>query len=318
MARLTEETEFSPKLTSGSVDGCPECGSKKVVRDSERSELVCRSCGFVITERIPSQGPEWRAFNPEQRAKRRRVGMPETLSIHDKGLSTTIDWRNRDSTGRVLPSAQRFQIYRMRRLQRRARFSSTVERNLARALGELNAVASRLNLPRNTIEQASTLYRKLLKNTGTRGRSISGCVVACLYMACRQSKISRSLDELAVASSINKKEIGRCYRWIYRKLDMKIPISRADTYISRFANRLDLPAPTETLAYKIVRVLRQVRLTSGRSPVSIAAAAMYVASTVAGKKRTQGDISRVANVTEVTIRNRYKELLNSVEIVVRL
>jgi transcription initiation factor TFIIB len=318
MARVIEKIELPSSSVDDSSRRCPECSSQKVVRDSERSELVCRSCGFVITEWIPNQGPEWRAFNPEQRLKRSRVGMPETLSIHDKGLTTTIDWRNRDSTGRMLPNTQRFQIYRMRRLQRKARFSSTVERNLARALGELNTVASRLNLPRNTVEQASAIYRKLLKNAGTRGRSISGCIVACLYMACRQSKISRSLDELAVASSINKKEIGRCYRWIYEKLDMRIPISNADTYISRLANQLNLPMPIETLAYKIVRVLRQVRLTSGRSPISIAAASMYVASTIAGKKRTQGDISNAANVTEVTIRNRYKELLNSVEIVVRL
>lgn len=318
MARLSEKTEVPPNTIDESPSVCPECRSEKVIRDPERSELVCQSCGFVITERIPNQGPEWRAFNPQQRLRRSRVGMPQTLSIHDKGLTTTIDWRNRDSTGRILPSSQRFQIYRMRRLQRRARFSSTVERNLLRALAEMNTVASRLRLPRTTVEQASAIYRKLLKNAGTRGRSISGCVVACLYMACRQSKISRSLDELAVASSINKKEIGRCYRWIYDELSMKIPILKADTYISRLANQLDLPAPIETLAYKIIRVLRQVRLTSGRSPVSMAAAAMYVASTIAGKKKTQRNISEVANVTEVTIRNRYKELLNIVEIVVRL
>jgi transcription initiation factor TFIIB len=318
MAGVAKELEDVSGRVDGGLGGCPECGSRCIVRDSERSELVCRTCGFVIDERIPDRGPEWRAFDPEQSSKRCRVGMPETLSIHDKGLATTIDWRNTDSMGRSLSNTQRFQIYRLRRLQRKTRISSSVERNLARALGELNTAASRLNLPRPTIEQASALYRKLLKNDKIRGRSISGYATACLYMACRQSRISRTLDEVATASSINKKEIGRCYRLIYKELDVNVPVSKAHSYIGRLSSRLELKAPIETLAYRIVRVLGQVRLTTGRNPISIAAAATYVASTVAGDKRTQREIADAANVTEVTIRNRYKELLNSVEIVIRL
>ena len=245
MARLAKKVEDFSGRVSGGLDECPECGSRWVVRDSERSELVCRTCGFVIAERIPDRGPEWRAFDLEQRSRRRRVGMPESLSIYDKGLVTMIDWRNRDSIGRSLSNTQQSQVYRLRRLQRKTRISSAMERNLARALGELNTVASRLNLPRPTIEQAAALYRKLLKNNNTRGRSISGCTVACLYTACRQSRISRTLDEVATASSISKKAIGRCYRWIFKELDVKIPISRADSYISRLTSQLELPAPIE-------------------------------------------------------------------------
>jgi len=318
MARAKGEARNVPRIENPDVGRCPECGSQQVVRDSERPELVCRACGFVINERILDRGPEWREFDQEQRSRRRRVGMPETLAIHDKGLTTMIDWRNRDSTGRKLSVAQRIRMYRLRRWQSRTRISSAAERNLVRALEELNTIGSRMKLPRHVMEQASALYRKLLKNRLVRGRSISGCVAACLYMACRQSGVSRTLDEVAVASSINKKEIGRCYRWIYRELDMNIPMSGADSYVSRLVNRLELRAPIEMLAYKILRVLRQLRLTGGRSPVSMAAAAIYVASTVAGKKRTQGEIADAANITEVTIRNRYKEFLDHVEIVIRL
>ena len=318
MIREVEELKDTLNMARPGLGRCPECGSQQIVQDSERAELVCRKCGFVINDRIPDRGPEWRAFNHEQRSKRRRVGMPETLSIHDKGLTTTIGRQDSDSMGRRLSATQRFRMYRLRRWQRRIRISSTTERNLARALGELNTVGSRLNLPRHAIEQGAALYRKLLKKNMTRGRSIHGCVVACLYMACRQSKISRTLDEVATASSINKKEIGRCYRWIYRKLDIKVPVSRANTYIGRLTSRLKLQAPIENLAHKILRVLRQVRLTSGRNPISMAAAATYVASIIAGKKRTQREIADAANITEVTIRNRYKELLDHVEVVVKL
>jgi len=244
--------------------------------------------------------------------------MPETLSIHDKGLATVIDWRNRDSTGRRLSAKQRIRMYRLRRWQKRTRISSSTERNLARALGELNTVGSRLKLPRHVIEQASAIYRKLLKNNMVRGRSINGCAAACLYMSCRQAKIARTLDEVTSASSINKKEIGRCYRWIYKELDISVPISKADGYISRLTSELELKTPTEILARKIVSVIRQLRLTGGRNPISIASAAIYVASSVSGKKRTQGEIANAANITEVTIRNRYKEFLNRVEIIVRL
>ena len=147
------------------------------------------NCGLVLTDRIIDEGPEWRAFDQEQRDKRARVGAPLTFTIHDKGLSTMIDWRNRDSYGKDLAPKRRAQIYRLRKWQRRIRVSDATERNLAYALSELDRMASSLGLPRNVREIAAMLYRRAVEQRLIRGRSIEGVAAAALYAACRQSRI---------------------------------------------------------------------------------------------------------------------------------
>ncbi|MCS7131899.1 MAG: transcription initiation factor IIB, partial [Hadesarchaea archaeon] len=201
---------------------CPECGGTKLVRDYERAELVCASCGLVIYDKIMDMGPEWRAFDQEQRDKRGRVGAPMTYTIHDKGLSTMIDWRDRDSHGKDLTPKRRAQIYRLRKWQRRIRVSDATERNLAFALSELDRMASHLGLPRNVRETAAVIYRRAVEERLIRGRSIEGVAAAALYAACRECKVPRTLDEIAEVSRVGKKEIGRSYRFITRELLMHL------------------------------------------------------------------------------------------------
>src|SRR3972149_9267728 len=138
---------------------CPECKSHTLVHDYERAELVCNECGLVVDDEFSDQGPEWRAFDHDQRMKRSRVGAPMTYTIHDKGLSTMIDWRNRDSYGKSISSKSRAQLYRLRKWQRRIRLSNATERNLAFALSELNRMESALGLSRNLRETAAFVSR---------------------------------------------------------------------------------------------------------------------------------------------------------------
>jgi len=275
-------------------------------------------CGYVVDDRIADSGPEWRAFDDEQRAKRTRVGAPLTFTIHDKGLSTMIDWHDRDTYGKDLSPGQRAQVYRLRKWQRRVRVSDATERNLAFALSELSKMSSSLNLPKNILETASVIYRKAVKRRLIRGRSIQGVTAAALYMSCRQCGVARTLDEIAHVSTVNKKEIGRSYRFMVKELETFVPPSTPSYYISRFSNQLGLAGKVETIALRALQVAGRMRLTSGRGPTGIAAAATYIASVLAGEKRTQREIAEIANVTEVTIRNRYKELLDRLEICVKL
>lgn len=300
------------------VKRCPECRGSRLIRDYEQGEIVCIECGYVIDDRLADSGPEWRAFDDEQRAKRTRVGAPLTFSIHDKGLSTMIDWHDRDTYGKDLTPGQRAQVYRLRKWQRRVRVSDATERNLAFALSELSKMSSTLNLPKNILETASVIYRKAVKRRLIRGRSIQGVTAAALYMACRQCGVARTLDEIAQTSNINKKEIGRSYRFMVKELDTFVPPSSATRYIARFSNQLGVAGKVETVAQQILRTASTMRLTSGRGPTGIAAAATYIASVLGGERRTQREIAEVANVTEVTIRNRYKELLDRLEITVKL
>jgi transcription initiation factor TFIIB len=296
------------------IEECPECGSKSLSRDYERAEIVCNNCGLVCDEKIMDMGPEWRAFDYEQRVKRSRVGAPMTYTIHDKGLSTVIDWRNKDSYGKDIAPKKRAQIYRLRKWQQRIRVSNATERNLAFALTELDRVASRLHLPRNVRETAAVCYRKAVEKGLIRGRSIEGVSAASLYAACRQCGVPRTLDEIADAAKLNRKEIGRTYRFVARELGINLKPTTPIDYVPRFGSELGLSGEVQSKAIEILKKAMSQELTSGRGPTGVSAAAIYIASVLLGERRTQREVADVAGVTEVTIRNRYKELAERLDI----
>ena len=305
---MSLDTEGVPTTTS-KVQKCPECGSKRIMRDYDAAEVVCMDCGYVVAAKLTDRGPEWRAFDDEQRAKRARAGAPLTYTIHDKGLSTMIDWHDRDIYGKRLSPGQKAQIYRLRKWQRRIRVSDATERNLAFALSEISKIANALNLPKNILETASVIYRKAVKEHLIRGRSIQGVTSAAVYVACRQCGLPRTLEEIAQSSNINKKEVGRSYRFLIKELNYFIPPLKPSQYITKFSNQLTMQGKVEEIAQKILITARELKLTSGRGPTGIAAAASYIASVLTGERKTQREIAEIAQVTEVTIRNRYKELV---------
>lgn len=293
---------------------CPECGSSFILRDHSRAELVCSNCGFVIDEDLIDYAPEWRAFDSEQREKRSRVGAPMTYMLHDKGLSTMIDWKNRDSYGKSIPTRNRAQIYRLRQWQRKIRISNALERNLMVALSALDRMSSGLGLPRTVRETAAMIYRKAALRNLIRGRSAEGITAASLYAACRQCNVPRTLDEISKAAHMSKKEIGRNYRFIARELKLKLLPTSPQDYISRFCSDLKLSSDVQAKTLEILKEAAKHELTSGRGPTGIAAAALYIATVLCGERRTQKNIAEVLGVTEVTIRNRYKELAEKLDI----
>ena len=283
------------------------------MKDHESGEIVCMSCGYVVITKLTDQGPEWRAFDAEQLKKRARAGAPTTFTIHDKGLSTTIDWHDRDIHGQRFPQGQKAQIYRLRKWQRRIRVSDATERNLAFALSEISKISNNLNLPKNIIETASVTYRKAVKERLIRGRTIQGITAGAIYVACRQCGVTRTLEDISQASPANKKEIARSYRFLVKELDYFIKPVKPGQYVTKFCNQLAMQGNVEELAHKILFVASELRLTSGRGPTCIAAAASYIASRLAGERKTQREIAEIAQVTEVTIRNRYKELVENLQ-----
>jgi len=287
---------------------CPECGSNHLSKDYSRAELVCRNCGFILDENMIDQGPEWRAFDSEQREKRARTGSPMTYTIHDKGLSTTIGWTNRDAYGKSIPTKNRAQLYRLRKWQRRVRISDATERNLALALSGIDRLASGMGLPRTVRETAAMIYRKAALKNLVRGRSIPGVTAASIYAACRQCHVPRTLDETSSIANISRKEIGRTYRFVSRELGLKLLPTSPEDYVSRFCSELKLSSNVRAKTVKILQDAARGELTSGRGPTGMAAASLYIACVLCGERRTQREVADVAGVTEVTIRNRYKEL----------
>ena len=287
---------------------CPYCGGTELENNHSRAEVTCKRCGLVIEENIIDLGPEWRAFDHEQRNNRTRVGAPATPNVHDKGLPTVIDYKNKDAHGRNIPDRNKAQMDRIRRWQIRSRISGAGERNLAFALSELDRDASRLNIPKDIRKDASVIYRNAAKNNLIRGRSIEGVVAASLYAACRRCNVPRTLDEIAKVSKVSKKVVGRTYRFLARELKIKLaPTSPAD-YVPRFATNIGLSNEAQIKAIDIIGKASEKGLTSGRGPTGVAAAALYIASVLLGERKTQKEVADASGVTEVTIRNRYKEL----------
>ncbi len=185
---------------------------------------------------------------------------------------------------------------------------------MAFALTELDKVASRLNLPREIREQAAIVYRKAVEKGLIRGRSIEGVSAAALYAACRMCNIPRTLDEIADAAKLNRKEIGRTYRFVARELDINLNPTTPIEYVPRFGSELGLSGEIQSKAIEVLKLAMDQELTSGRGPTGVAAAAIYIASVLLGERRTQREVADVAGVTEVTIRNRYKELAEKLDI----
>ncbi len=311
--RRTEQESTDETTEQEANDlACPECAGNLVV-DDEHGETVCEDCGLVVKEDSVDRGPEWRAFDAAEKNQKSRVGAPTTNTMHDKGLSTNIDWRNKDAYGNSLGSRQREKMQRLRKWNERFRTRDSKERNLKQALGEIDRMASALGLPTNVRETASVIYRRALDEDLLPGRSIEGVSTACVYAAARQAGVPRSLDEIADVSRVEKNEIARTYRYVVRELGLEVQPADPESYVPRFASGLGLSDEAEHRARGLLQNAKEKGVHSGKSPVGLAAAAVYAAALLTNEKTTQAAVSDVADISEVTIRNRYHELLEAEE-----
>ena len=307
----THEREHEDEQEHEHEEGtCPECGGN-VVTDEGHGETVCAECGLVVEEDSVDRGPEWRAFDAKEKDQKSRVGAPTTKMMHDKGLSTNIGWQNKDAYGNTLGARQREKMQRLRTWNERFRTRDSKERNLKQALGEIDRMASALGLPKNVRETASVIYRRALDDDLLPGRSIEGVATSAVYAAARQTGVPRSLDEVAAVSRIDEMEFKRTYRYIVRELGLEIQPADPLSYVSRFASDLDIGDESERRANELLKTAKEQGVHSGKSPVGLAAAAVYAGSLLSNEKVTQSEVSDVANVSEVTIRNRYQELLEA-------
>jgi transcription initiation factor TFIIB len=308
--------------------------SRNIWKDPYTREIVDMTTGIVLgyeTER----GPEWRAFDDEQRAKRKRVGLPINLTIHDKGLTTMIGLENNDIygvnifKGKELEPGQKTQILRLRKWQRRMKVQTSQEHNLAFALPEINKICDSLNLPKKATENACAIYRKTVNGGFGPGKTIKDILIAAIYTSYRQLQIHRLgfLDELSEVSEIDKKTIKRNYRFLIKngekrikdiktkddkKKWRKIPPENPNIYVSKLRDKLNFPKYTEDLALEISEKAKENRISWGKAATGLAAAATYIALLLTEDRKdrkSQREIAEAANLTEMTVRNRYKELM---------
>ncbi|MBY8983787.1 MAG: transcription initiation factor IIB [Candidatus Lokiarchaeota archaeon] len=284
-------------------NSCPECEGK-VIPLHEKGEIVCGQCGLVISERIVDISHSGkRAFTKQEKESRERTGSPISILLPDMGLSTIID-----KTSIKSPD-----------LKRAAKWNSRMtwdKRNMLIATTELKRIGSNLNLPNHVKKTAIRLYIEAFKKKLLRGRSINGMVAACLYFACRERKIPRTLQEILDETSISAKNVRRCYRTLIRELNLKVPSTDPISLIPRFIAELDLDAEAENVTIKILQSFISKFSTSGKDPKGLCAGALYLVCKMKDKRVSQKEIANLVGVTEVTLRSRYKELVKMLNILV--
>jgi transcription initiation factor TFIIB len=273
--------------------------------------MTCSECGLGVQEDELDRGPEWRAFDAAEKESRSRVGAPTTKMLHDDGLSTVIDWQDTDAYGNALSPKKRQQMQRLRTWDERFRSKDSQERNLKQALGEVDRMASALGLPEAVRETASVIYRRALDADLLRGRSIEGIASASLYAGARQMGTPRSLREITSVSRVEKLRIQRTYRYIAQELGLGVELADPHSYITRFVSDLDVTHEVEQIGHELLDAGKAQNVHSGKSPVGLAAAAVYAASRLANQRVTQEEVAEATDVSMVTIRNRYQELLTA-------
>ncbi len=312
--------------------GCPDCGSKSIYMDAERSELVCSDCGLVLEDHLLDSGPEWLAFDAEQNEKRNRAGLPMIESYHDRGLSTEIGKRT-DGRGRPLKPKQRSHMHRLRKWDRRSRLKDSKDRNMVKAFTYMRQLASAMELPPKVREHAAHAYRQVIEDGKMRGRSIEKVAVSVMYLTCRELGIPCTPRNFEEYTSIDHNKIVGNYKEIGRKLDRDVPIDTPLKYVPKFASELGLPGPLQIEIEKFLGEYHGTKDTSGKSPTGIAAGGVYHVSCLEKKKLkdflgskypqkfteipekmeeidlTQKEVAEASGVTEVTIRERRKDLI---------
>jgi len=294
---------------------CGRCGKKGMLTDNVTGERFCGKCGFVISETLQDAGPEWRSFSKEGGADPTRTGAPTSLTMHDRGLATIIiGAANKDATGKPLTASMKSSIERLRTWDSRSQAHSSSERNLRQALNEMSKLKDKLALTDAVVEKAAYIYRKALEKKLVRGRSIQGLVAACLYAACRNTETPRTLLDIANGMNIKKKDIARCYRLIFRELELKMPVVDPVKGVSRIASIAKLTEKSKRKAIEILNQAKETGLSAGKDPMGIAAASLYLACISTGEIKSQKEISMASGITEVTIRNRcagLRKMLNN-------
>jgi len=277
------------KVVTKKLEKCPECGGNQFLEDKIRGELRCAKCGLILKEHMIDRGQEWRAFDSEQISKRARTGAPLTFTKHDKGLTTEIG----KGLGELykVPGKKRAQYYRLRKWHKR--LIESKDRNLSFALSELQRIISFLNIPKPCHERIARYYEEAVDQGLVRGRSIESVIAALVYAVSRQFGTPRTLDEIAEASGLEKREIGRTYRYVARELKIRILPANPRDYVPRFCSILNLSDKVQARAIKILKAAKKLDITSGKGPTGVAAAAIYIACVLTGEKRTQREVKEL-------------------------
>ena len=293
---------------------CEQCKGYSVIFDMVSSEYVCSSCGCVANDKFFNNENSSGYSGQSGFSDRSRTGMPESLAIHHKGLSTLIGMGDTDARGKALEPAQRMKMQRLRTWNNRSQLNDSISRNLEKALKFLNNFGDKLYLSQAVLESAAYIYRKAAIKKLAKGRSTLGLVGAALYAACRETATPKTISDVASVCNLSSKDVMSHYKLILKELSLQMPVLHGPDYVTLIANRLDLSEKTKREALKIFSEVQLNRISIGKNPRALAGAVIYLASQTCNEFLRQVEICQVADISTVSLRKRCKEIKSTLEV----
>jgi transcription initiation factor TFIIB len=303
-----KSSNIQTTVSTTTITKCPSCGNEKIITDTESGEIICDKCGLVISDKLQDIGPEWRTFAKDETEVSTRTGLPQSLARHDMGLSTIIGRTDRDASGNRIDPAMRARMNRLATWDMRSQLHTPRDRSLKQAFFQLDVLRDKLGLSDGIVEKTAYIYRKAQSRKLTRGRTVSGVLAAAIYIACREMGAHRTLDDIATACNVKRKELSKDFRVLHIRLDLKIPQTDPMKCIAKVGNKLKLSEKTKREAAEIMSNVMKEEISAGKDPMGLAASVLYLSSIKNKDTITQSNIAEAAGVTEVTVRTRTKEL----------
>lgn len=283
-----------------------------LTEDQSAGDVICTDCGLVVVDRAIDVHSEWRTFADDSGIKdRSRVGALENPLLRGNNLGTIIG----PGTGRASFDSEGNTIYTSKSwsttssIPRTSDKNPTSDRTLINAFRIISEMAEKINIPKVVTDKASLLFKTVRDGRKVLGQKNVVIAAACLYIACRQESVPRTFKEIVAVTNGDKKQIGRCYKMITRAHVPNVDMIHAGDFMGRFCAKLNLKTYVQRGATRIAKKATEMELELGRSPISVAAAAIYMASQASDDKKTQKEIADVAGVADVTIRQNYKLML---------
>lgn len=317
---------------------CPECSSG-LIQDYSKGESICQSCGYVVMDQTDDYGRESNATDYEEKTKNTRASGSTSFALHDYGLRTEIALGSKDYAGKSINSQIAEQMNSIRKWHLRSRIDTPEKRRLSNVLSKINETCAAMLLPKLIVETAAMLYRNFETKHDAKGKSIACMAAATVYLACKKCSVVRSLEEIVAATGVmdQQRTTVKLASKYYRSMVMEMgvftdgensstqaspptTISRMtgaiDHYISKLANMAKIDTKVERLAIDIAHKTNDHMLADGKAPNGLAAAYIYLAAILLDINILQRDVSGLSGVTEVTIRNRCKDIISSFKLVV--
>lgn len=285
---------------------CGRCGKESIIHDKSLGEIFCKSCGFVIDEKINDLNHD--STNFDDRKNNGRTGAKMSMSVHDFGLSTMIGGINKDAKGNPISASTNATLKRIRILDQRSQLYKHIDINYRIAFDVLQRIQDKISVSDHVKELAAYIYRKAVEQKITQGRSINAVVAASMYTACRNTQTLRTLRDISEVTDIKPKKIAQSYRAIVKQLDLKIPVVNQVSCLSKISNNLGVSGKTKYLAMEILQKASDLQILAGRDPVGISAAVLYYACLIKKEPFTQIQVAEASRVTVVTVRNRFHEI----------